>query len=605
MKYLLIAFVIFTLFACEKDKTNPLRKPSIKIVTPIGDLSIRMNNVLKMQVKADDPDGEIASVAFYSNNQLVFDDTTEPFEHMFKFTETGYHNIKAIAMDNDGLSATSDTIRVSVDDVIRPQVSVNNEPSYSILENDEIVFNVSASSQNGPIIKASLFLNEVLLGEDTSLPFQFTCDTLSAGVYMVHATAEDNEGIIGTSYSYSITVQENTPPTISFYSPNSSKFEFMPGEDIRIYCSANDADGQVEKVEYYANDNLISTRTSDYDFYWKNQPSGTYSLYAKAYDNKGAITTSDTITIKIMPGIIIDGVISDLEYSESDNLVFGLNQTYNKLLLINPVDETMSEVNLPYSQPLSMDYSIQEKKLYIVYKFTGSVSVWDNETQSLSTINFSANDDGRVVRVDSKNRRIYVLSTDGLYILNMDNGSVIASNLSINGASMEIDTENQLVFTAKEGGSPASIYKYSVVGDVISLIQVNNSCGSNPRKIAMNPNKDFLIIPAGGGNGNYYTTYAYDTEDVTNILGEYSIGTYPKYATFTPDGNKLLGTNGDPYDNYIYVMDSYSFFQSEKKYLPNVNDYVRISPNSSGNKIVAYTYNDYNNDDYIIYFFDL
>jgi hypothetical protein len=66
-------------------------------------------------------------------------------------------------------------------------------------------------------------------------------------------------------------------------------------------AAATDADGTISKVEFYKGDSLLGTvSTSPYTFSWKNVAAGTYTITAKATDDKGAVTTSAKVTISVV-----------------------------------------------------------------------------------------------------------------------------------------------------------------------------------------------------------------------------------------------------------------------------------------------------------------
>ena len=71
---------------------------------------------------------------------------------------------------------------------------------------------------------------------------------------------------------------------------------------ITIDATASDPDGSVSRVEFYRNDGgtlLGSDTSTPYSYRWKNVPSGSHSLRIKAYDNRGAVTTSAAVRITV------------------------------------------------------------------------------------------------------------------------------------------------------------------------------------------------------------------------------------------------------------------------------------------------------------------
>ncbi|WP_343670914.1 glycosyl hydrolase family 18 protein [Chitinophaga sp.] len=94
----------------------------------------------------------------------------------------------------------------------------------------------------------------------------------------------------------------NQSPTVSVTSP-ANNATFTAGATVSITANAADADGSVAKVEFYNGSTLLGTATAaPYTYSWAGVAAGTYSLTAKATDNKGATATSSTVTITVGGG---------------------------------------------------------------------------------------------------------------------------------------------------------------------------------------------------------------------------------------------------------------------------------------------------------------
>jgi WD40 repeat protein len=592
--------------ACDKDDgpTAKNQLPVVAMISPLNWVNYNLYDTLLFVAEATDADGKIENVLFYFDQILVGTDSTMPYQCEKIMTETGTHIIFAKAIDNQGGEAFSDSTNVYSWDPDVPVVKLSYSPfSYHYNEFDSLQFNLAVISPDGKIVSSALFINNHLFGVDTTCPYTFRWDSIPAGEYQIHGTAVDDKGRTGISEVQFLTVHANTPPSIRISYPGGQNIQFAPGQAINIYLEASDPDGPIKYIELYANDQLLTTLEGHQDvFVWGNALSGEYDLVAKAYDDRGGVGISASVRIRVMPGILDDGVISDLIYSSNDDLVFGISQTQNKLLLMNPFDATHTDITLPYSQPIAMDYSIQDQKLYIIYKFTGSISVFDQITQSLSEIEFSVADDGRDICVDALNRRIYVLSTTGLHILDMQNGNVLLNATAIQGASMVIEPNNQWLFTASVSSS-ASIYKYSVEGDVLNLIQTNSNAGSYSGTISIHPDGDYVVLPCSGGNGPGYTMYAFSTADLNNVLGEFSVGVNPRFAAFSRDGKYLIACNG--YENKIHVMNAHTYVKVKQIDVYNLGTYVRMATNYSSGNLTVFSYVEHNQKNHVIYFFDL
>jgi DNA-binding beta-propeller fold protein YncE len=265
-------------------------------------------------------------------------------------------------------------------------------------------------------------------------------------------------------------------------------------------------------------------------------------------------------------------------------------------------------ITLLDTQPVALDYSPIDNSLYIVSAFSGSVTVVDLEGNQISQLPFSQIYDGRDVVVAPGLRRIYVLSTtegssSNLYILDMDSGEVLNES-TIGGNAIVIDETAELIFTVghNDGELFDTFYKYSISDDRPERVQSTRP-ESSGKKIAISPDGAHLVLPAGSGNGGGYTIYDFDASNLQNVLGEWDVGIYPSGAAFSPDGSVFFGTNGDFYDNYLYVMDAVTYRQIRKLRFPNADDYAVFTPNSDGTVVVGFSYDSYYDSGHGLYFF--
>jgi len=91
----------------------------------------------------------------------------------------------------------------------------------------------------------------------------------------------------------------NQPPVVSLTAPASGAVFTAPAT-VAIAASANDSDGTVTRVDFYANSTLIGTATgTPYAITWSDVAPGTYSLAAVATDDGGATTTSSHVSVTV------------------------------------------------------------------------------------------------------------------------------------------------------------------------------------------------------------------------------------------------------------------------------------------------------------------
>jgi len=93
----------------------------------------------------------------------------------------------------------------------------------------------------------------------------------------------------------------NQPPTVSLTSPADNS-TVTKGATVNISANAADSDGSVIRVEFYAGSTLLNTDpTAPYSFNWTTTAAGTYVITARATDNDSAVTTSQSVTVNVLP----------------------------------------------------------------------------------------------------------------------------------------------------------------------------------------------------------------------------------------------------------------------------------------------------------------
>jgi hypothetical protein len=86
----------------------------------------------------------------------------------------------------------------------------------------------------------------------------------------------------------------NAPPAVSLTSDKASAA--FPGSFV-LSTTASDPDGSVAKVEFYSGASSLGTdTTSPFSLVWSGAAVGSYSLFARAYDDAGATATSSAVS---------------------------------------------------------------------------------------------------------------------------------------------------------------------------------------------------------------------------------------------------------------------------------------------------------------------
>ena len=166
----------------------------------------------------------------------------------------------------------------------------------------------------------------------TGLVYLFNWLNPSPGDYPLTAVATDNGGASTTSAAVNITVLQgpptNIPPVVRIISPANGSV-FRSPINIPLFAFANDPDGFVTSVEFFAGTNSLGLGqrvpvvtplaggglvvggpvppiypTNLFFLIWSNAPVGTDALTAVATDNGGLSTTSAPVNIIILPSLL-------------------------------------------------------------------------------------------------------------------------------------------------------------------------------------------------------------------------------------------------------------------------------------------------------------
>ncbi len=167
----------------------------------------------------------------------------------------------------------------------------------------DITITATASDMDGNVGVVEFYNGTQKLYEDVDgAPFSFVWTNAPAGVHTITARATDNVGAKTISAPVDVVVLLNLAPEISLLNPgNNTQYE-APAQVV-IIADAQDDDGQIEKVSFYANGTFIGEDNDGLPFFfvWDNVPEGIYDITAFATDNNGAESVSSPIQIEVLP----------------------------------------------------------------------------------------------------------------------------------------------------------------------------------------------------------------------------------------------------------------------------------------------------------------
>ncbi|MBC7486550.1 MAG: T9SS type A sorting domain-containing protein [Cytophagaceae bacterium] len=274
------------------------------ITSPANNTNYAAPGNILITAQAYEGDGSISKVEFYKGSTLLGTDTSVPYSFNWTGVAAGTYSLTVKAYDSQTTPATATSTAVTVIVKTAPVVSITSPVTNAVYNTipASITINATASVTGGSISKVEFYNGATLLNADNTSPYSYTWTGVTAGTYSITAKAYDSQATPVTTTSAAVSVYVNTPPAVSITSP-ASNATFTAPATINITSTATDADG-IQKVEFYNGASLLGTVTvSPYNYSWTNVVAGTYSITAKAYDNKGGTKTSTAVTnLLVNPG---------------------------------------------------------------------------------------------------------------------------------------------------------------------------------------------------------------------------------------------------------------------------------------------------------------
>ena len=182
--------------------------------------------------------------------------------------------------------------------ITSPSVNANYKTSATIS------VSANATDADGSVKKVDFYIGTTLLHTETGAPYIFSWKKVPAGNYTLTAKATDNDGNETTSEKVLISVsssntENNTAPEVNITSPKANTV-YRASATVNITASASDADGSIRRVDFYNGTKFLHSEWArPYNCSWRNVPAGNYTITAKAIDNKGNVSASESVSISV------------------------------------------------------------------------------------------------------------------------------------------------------------------------------------------------------------------------------------------------------------------------------------------------------------------
>jgi hypothetical protein len=200
-----------------------------------------------------------------------------------------------------GLSAT--TGGTYIVDTTAPTVNISAPTNGANLSGGSTVTVSVTATDADAVSSVDVYIDGAKATTLTSSPYNYSWNTtgLSLGSHTIQAKASDPSGNLGSSSIFTVTLADQTPPTVSITAPSASST--LKGS-VTVSATANDNSGGtgVAKVEFYVDGTLKGTdTTSPYSYSWDTTTAtnASHTLTAKAYDNASPANTTTSTGVSI------------------------------------------------------------------------------------------------------------------------------------------------------------------------------------------------------------------------------------------------------------------------------------------------------------------
>ena len=180
--------------------------PTIAIVAPTN-ATLSAPATVTLTASAYDQDGLVTNVNFYLGGAFVGSDTTFPFQYTTTGVAAGSYDFTAIALDQNGASATSavKTVVVTVAN-LSPTVAITSPANgANVRANANLSVLVAAGDADGSVTNVELYEGATLIASNAASPFTTIAPNIAPGAHSYSVIVYDNQGAPATSSVVNVT----------------------------------------------------------------------------------------------------------------------------------------------------------------------------------------------------------------------------------------------------------------------------------------------------------------------------------------------------------------------------------------------------------------
>nr|PZN56885.1 MAG: hypothetical protein DIU61_03220 [Bacteroidota bacterium] len=292
-------------FEYGQSQTTPTnQRPQGAISSPSNNSTFAVGTPIEIRANAADPDGSVSKVEFFAGNTKLGEDTSSPYSFQWNNATAGSYDLTVRVTDNQGATTTSAVVKVTIVGTSNqnPTVTITSPATNSEFPaGSTITFRTNATDSDGTIVKVEFFNRSQKIGEVTTSPFTFNWVNPPVGDNRINAKATDDKGATAMSPTIRVVVLEETNevPIVALSAPGNNSTH-TEGTPITLRAMASDKDGSIKKVEFYQGTTKLGEDTTEpYSLSWANARVGSYTITARATDDKDAVGVSAPLSIHV------------------------------------------------------------------------------------------------------------------------------------------------------------------------------------------------------------------------------------------------------------------------------------------------------------------
>lgn len=186
--------------------------------------------------------------------------------------------------------------------ILNPQLAVRYTPPSRALDG---ATNFSPGFPRAWANFSGAVSGSIAAGGSQTIPLVFNSTNLAVGstyrTLLTLSTSDPDSSILHVPVSLTVGSTANLSPSVVLTAPGRSSSVQGIGTPLSLVADATDPDGSIAQVQFFDGDTLLgTTTTAPHSLLWVSTAAGPHTLSARATDNLGAVTSSQSVIANVV-----------------------------------------------------------------------------------------------------------------------------------------------------------------------------------------------------------------------------------------------------------------------------------------------------------------